>query len=101
MIWKSITLYKNVDGEEDELGNAVLEQMEIWNGQGKFTPWSTAEIAVNDRAVTETEQRYIVPAPYSTAKDAELFEVDGYVFNITSITDLSPRWVILQGKRYK
>ena len=100
MTWEDIALYGLADGEEDELGNPVQEQTEIWSGQGRFTPWTLAEIEVNGREVTEVEQRYIIPVSYAAAKVAERFTVDGIVFDITSITDMPPRWVMLQGRTY-
>lgn len=100
MTWKDIVLYGLTDGEEDELGNPAQEQTEIWSGQGRFTPWTLAEIEVNGREVTETEQRYIIPVSYATAKATERFTVNGVTFDITSITDMSPRWVMLQGRAY-
>ena len=101
MMWKQGTLYAFVAGGEDELGNAIKEKVTLWSGQLRFTPWTDEDIAVNGREVTQDEQRFILPVLYETVKNAEQVELDGVLLNITAVSDLSPRWTMIQVRVYK
>lgn len=102
MTWKQGTLYAMVEtGDEDELGNPVKIQELLWVGQLRFTPWSDEDISINGREVTMNEQRFAVPVPYGSIKEAEQAELDGDVLHVTSISDLGPRWTTVQVKVHK
>lgn len=102
MTWKQGTLYATEKtGEEDELGNPVKERKLLWTGQLRFTPWTDNDIVVNGRDVTSNEQQYAVPVPYEAIRQAEKAELDGFMLNVTSVSDLGPRWTMIQVKVYK
>lgn len=97
MMWKQGIVYALEDsGNEDELGNPIKEQSILWSGGLRFTPWTNDDIAVNGREVTMNEQRYAIPVPYETIKHADQVELDNVILNITSVSDLGPRWTIIQ-----
>lgn len=101
MIWEQVLLYgESETGEEDELGNVVKEPIEIYNGRARHTPWTDQDILVNGRDVTMTEQRYAIPIGYEDIKNATILEIDGYALDITQIINLTPRWTVVQCKRY-
>ncbi len=101
MIWEQVTLYgESETGREDELGNAVKEPVEIYNGRARHTPWTDQDILVNGRDVTMNEQQFAIPIDYEDIKNATVLEIDGYALDITQIIDLAPRWTIVQCKRY-
>ena len=101
MIWEQVTLYgESETGREDELGNAVKEPVEIYNGRARHTPWTDQDILVNGRDVTMNEQQFAIPIDYEAIKNATVLEIDGYALDITQIIDLAPRWTIVQCKRY-
>lgn len=101
MIWEQVTLYgESETGREDELGNAVKEPVEIYNGRARHTPWTDQDILVNGRDVTMNEQQFAIPIYYEDIKNATVLEIDGYALDITQIIDLAPRWTIVQCKRY-
>lgn len=101
MIWEQVTLYgESETRREDELGNAVKEPVEIYNGRARHTPWTDQDILVNGRDVTMNEQQFAIPIDYEDIKNATVLEIDGYALDITQIIDLAPRWTIVQCKRY-
>lgn len=102
MIWKHGTLYALAEtGEEDELGNPVVGQAVLWSGEIRFTPWTDEDVTVNGRDVTRNEQRYAIPVSYEAIKNAEQIELDGVMLNITAVSDLGPRWAMIQTEVYK
>lgn len=102
MMWKRGAVYALTDsGNEDELGNPIKGRSVLWSGDMRFTPWTDDDITVNGRDVTKNEQRYAIPAPYETVKNAEQAELDGVMLSITSVSDLGPRWTMIQVKVHK
>lgn len=111
MIWKKAIVYSmTATGDTDELGNAVKVKSEIWEGDARFTPWTVEEIQSNgknlsnfgqSREVTKSEQMYALPVNYNTIQFAEQVELDGVLHDIISISELSPRWTLIQVRVYK
>ena len=96
MIWKSCKLLRETT-EKDLLGNDVPtgNYETIAETECRYTPWSSYDIAIEERKVTKNEQRYVLPVPYDMAKPATHAEIDGVRWSITRISDLYPRWTAL------
>lgn len=102
MMWKDGKLFAlTPTGEEDELGNQTKELTELWSGQLRFSPWTDVDVSVNGREVTQNEQRYAVPVPYSVIKQAEQAEFDGVMLKVNAVCDLGARWTMIQVKVHK
>ncbi|MDY3234507.1 MAG: hypothetical protein SOW94_08175 [Erysipelotrichaceae bacterium] len=103
MNWIPIILYrKKSSGSVDELGNPIAgDPEEIFNGTGRFTPWSNVLLQITDREVTKSEQLIAIPTDYDAVKSADIAVVDGVKYLITNKYNRSPRWVVMQVKVYE
>ena len=102
MIWRSCKLLREIT-EKDRLGNDVPtgDYETITETECRHTPWSSYDLAIEERKVTKNEQRYVLPVPYDMAKPATHAEIDGVRLRITRISDLYPRWTALQVEVYR
>lgn len=97
MIWKHCIL-KRERTTDSRLGSKLPTGTFdiITEADCRFTPWSNEDVAVEGRDVTRNEQRYALPIPYDTAKNATHAELDGVLLKVKQVIDLSPRWSLLQ-----
>ena len=100
MRWTRVTIYTTVDGTEDELGNPVEDVEELYNGRARISPWTDESVQANGREVTKNEMQFAVPCDYEKLKNAKVLENNCKAFDITEVTELSPRWTLITAKRY-
>ena len=103
MIWKKCTLYTEVLDHEnvDELGNPAKTRKTAWTGQVRFTPWDNQQLALENREVTKNEQLYAVPVSFRTIRRCKWALLDGVLHSVNIITEMGPRWTVIQVKVYK
>ncbi len=103
MIWQNCLLQELKNQTEDELGNMVGGDWQtIKKTSVRLTPWTDEQIKLEGREVTKNEQRFIVPIPYKQfPKKCKRVVIDKTPLEITKISDLSPRWSVIQVKCYK
>ena len=99
MIWTTATLLNEQETGKDELGNAVMEYVDVKTVEMRFTPWSNEERQLEGREVTENTQKYLIPSAAFSACSA--VRVDGVVRKLKKAVNLSPRWVCLVIENYK
>ena len=102
MIWKPCNLLNTIK-VEDELGNlvATIETKIVANTRARFSPLNTEQILADDREVTKTERQFVVPLSKSAVMQAEYAEMDGTMYAIKSVSELSPRWCVITVGVYK
>ena len=104
MMWVPIKL-KRYTYTSDELNDNVPNGLEqVMECQGRITPWTEEQIAVQERDVTRNEQQYLLPAaivPLHVAKQCQIATVDEEDLKITAITEWSPRWICIRVRVYK
>lgn len=101
MKWETATLIEKVKVREDELGNSIYENKEILTVKSRFSPWTEEQISLESRDVTLNEQRVIIPISYSNLPEFELIKIKDELFKVKQKMDLSPRFTMLQIKKYK
>ncbi len=101
MIWKTCILLSRVKTGEDTLKNPVYAYQEIKRTRARVTPWTDEQVASEGREVTKNEQRIIIPIPYQRFPECQKLRIDAHEQDITQIMDLSPRFTVVQVKKYK
>lgn len=76
----------------DELNNPIKEPFLIGLYKGAITQWSTEEIALLDREITQTQRKLLTDAPKNVLKQAEAVEVDSETYSIVDIKGDFVRW---------
>lgn len=99
MIWANATLLNEQETGKDELGNAVMEYVDLKTVEIRFTPWSNEERQLDDIEITENTQKYLIPSAAFSACSA--VRVDGVVRKIRAVKNLNPRFVVLYVDNYK
>ena len=62
MRFQPLFLYANQQTGVDELGNPITEPAEIGDSEGRFSTWTTSEIALDVRSVTTNNRKIITKA---------------------------------------
>lgn len=101
MIWKEVVLIRKEKSGEDELGNNIYIDKEVKTTKARFSPWTNDQTSLEDRAITLTEQKVVVPIPYGSLPKFDDIKIDNDLFKVKQKIGLSPRFSILQIKRYK
>lgn len=94
-------LYKMTPTGEDPLGNPITALSFIAEVDGRFSSWTSEEIALDNRDVTANNRKIITTAKASVLKTAEKVRFQGSFYDVTDIKgDDLQRWRILIVKRY-
>lgn len=100
MIWTTCKLLSETT-ETDKLGNPVKTGYEtVGTYLCRPTPWSDTMVTADGRTVTRDDQRFALRAQ-TDIPDAKYCEVDGIVYEITSVSKAPPRFVVIEAKVYK
>lgn len=101
MIFQSVDFYKNVKADEDALGNPIFKEQIIDSYPTTLTEWSTEEIALLDRAVTQNNRKMLTHANIDVLKETTHVYINGTKYtNITLKSDFK-RWRLCYVKEYK
>lgn len=101
VMWKPCILLSETQVGEDALRNPIHAYQEVKRTRARITPWTDEQVALEGREVTKNEQRLIIPIPYQKFPECQRICIDGHEQDITQITDLSPRFTLVQVKKYK
>lgn len=99
--WKPCTLLSKIRVGEDALRNPIYTYQEVKKTRARITPWTDEQIALEDREVTKNEQRLVIPIPYQKFPECQRVCIDGHEQDITQIIDLSPRFTLVQIRKYR
>lgn len=92
MIFKDIAFYENVKVDEDELNNPIYDESIIESYPSALTQWTTEEIALLDRSVTQTKRKLLTHAPIGVLKRASHVYIDGIKYSNLDIKSDFIRW---------
>lgn len=92
MRFKPIKLFAMQETGRDELNNPIKEPVLIGLYKGAITQWSTEEIALLDREITQTQRKLLTDAPKNVLKQAETVEVDEETYTIVDMKSDFIRW---------
>lgn len=86
---------------EDVLGNSITAPGVISESSGRFSSWTSEEIALDQRDVTKNNRKIITRAKKSDLVLAHKVQIDGKYHSITEIKgDDTSRWRIIVVNRY-
>lgn len=101
MIFKSVDYYENVKVGEDALHNPIFEDVKIGSFPTTLTQWTTEEIALLDRAVTQNQRKLLTHAPIDVLKRASHVVVDDVKYTNIMVKSDFTRWRLCHVKEYK
>ena len=92
MRFKPIKLFAMQETGRDELNNPINEPVLIGLYKGAITQWTTEEIALLDREITQTQRKLLTDAPKNVLKQAETVEADEETYTIVDTKSDFIRW---------
>ena len=94
-------LYANQHVGSDPLGNPINELVVIGEYEGRFSSWSSEEIALDNRNITMNNRKIITTALKSDLTRANKIQFDGLYHTITEIRGEDyDRWRLVVVNRY-
>lgn len=100
MRMKPIKLYSLEEIGRDELNNPIKEPLLIGLYKGAITQWSTEEIALLDRQITQTQRKLLTDAPKNVIKQAERVVVNNETYSLVDIKSDFKRWRLCHVRRF-
>lgn len=102
MRFEPTTLFLYQKTGEDELGNDKYDIVEVeGNYKSKITQWTSEEIALLDRTVTQNERKLLTDVPISLLKGTRRIKVDDMTYTITEVKSDFIRWRLVYVKEWK
>lgn len=102
MRFEPTTLFLCVKTGEDELGNPIYDIEEVnANYKSKITQWTSEEIALLDRVVTQNERKLLTTVPIDLLKQVERIDVGDVTYTITEVKSNFTRWRLAHVKEWK
>src|SRR5690625_5350096 len=92
-------VYEKVD--EDVLGNPIYEDVPVEGYKAKVSQWTSEEIALLDRTVTQSQRKLLTDAPKSVLNSASSVFVDEDTYTITEVKSDFVRWRLCHVKEFK
>lgn len=101
MRFEPATFFVSIETGKDELGNPVYENKPITGYKAKITQWTSEEIALLDRTVTQSQRKLLTNAPINVLKGASSVLIDNVTYTIIEVKSDFVRWRLLYVKEYK
>lgn len=101
MRFEPATFFIYQETGKDQLGNPIYENTPITGYKAKITQWTSEEIALLDRIVTQSQRKLLTNAPRNVLNDARSVLIDGLTYTITEVKSNFVRWRLLYVKEYK
>lgn len=101
MIFKDAAFYKYEKVDEDALGNPVYDDVEIGTHPTLITQWTSEEVALLDRDVTQNQRKLLTHAPKEVLNSTSMVEVDGITYTNILLKSDFVRWRLCHVKEYK
>lgn len=101
MIFENVAFYENVQVGTDPLQNPIYEESEIGSFSSALTQWTIEEIALLDRAVTQSNRKLITHAPVEVLKRATHIYINDIKYTDIMLKSDFRRWRLCHVKEYK
>lgn len=92
MRFKDVAFYGKVEVGKDELKNPIYEEAIIDKYPATLTQWTTEEIALLDRTVTQTRRKLLTKAPIDVLKQTTHVYIDGVKYGDIDVKSDFSRW---------
>jgi hypothetical protein len=101
MILKPLYFFRNEETGRDPLNNPINELVQVGDSEGRFTSWTSEEIALDNRDVTRNNRKIITKAKAADLKNVDKVKFEGKYHDLTDIRgDDYMRWRIILVNRY-
>ncbi|MGR6115028.1 hypothetical protein ACTHHL_00365 [Aeribacillus composti] len=101
MIFKPLYLFRKQEVGRDALGNSIYELVQFAESEGRFSSWTSEEIALDVRNVTVNNRKILTRATKEQLQQADKIQFEGLFHSISEIIgDETTRWRILVVNRY-
>ncbi|RDW17045.1 hypothetical protein CWR48_15705 [Oceanobacillus arenosus] len=101
MRFQPLFLFENQKTGEDELGNEINQLVQFKESDGRFSSWTSEEIALDVRNVTVNNRKIITRESKANLLLANKVKFDGKYHSISDIKgDDYDRWRVLVVNRY-
>lgn len=101
MRFQPLILYSNQQVGSDQLGNPINDYVQIGESVGRFSSWTSEEIALDKRDVTVNNRKIITRASKADLLLAKKIRIEGLYHTVSDIKgDDTQRWRILIVSRY-
>lgn len=101
MRMKPVTFFVYVEIDKDDLGNPIYDDSPITGYKAVVTQWTSEEIALLDRTVTQSQRKLLTDAPKSVLNSASSVLVDEDTYTITEVKSDFVRWRLCHVKEFK
>lgn len=96
-----LSLYATQQTGSDILGNPINELVMIGKSEGRFSSWSSEEIALDNRGLTANNRKIITRASRADLLRSEKIKFEGRYHTITEVRgDDYQRWRLVVVNRY-
>ncbi|MBU5594913.1 hypothetical protein KQI76_07025 [Amphibacillus sp. MSJ-3] len=96
-----IKLFSLEEIGRDELNNPIKEPVLIGLYKGAITQWTTEEIALLDREITQSQRKLLTDAPKNVIKHAERVEVEEMTYTLIDTKSDFKRWRLVHVKEFR
>ena len=92
MRFKNVEFYGNMKVDEDALGNPIYEEKLLDIYPSTLTEWTTEEIALLDRTVTQNQRKLLTHAPIDVLKQTTHVYINGVKYGDIDVKKDFIRW---------
>lgn len=100
MRFKDVEFYGKVKVDEDALGNPIYDEALIGTYPVTLTQWTTEEIALLDRNVTQTMRKMVTKASVDVLKQTTHVYIDDVKYGDVDVKSDFVRWRLCHVKEY-
>ena len=100
MNWQTIEFYDELLGERDILGNRQPTPVLIGVYDGAITPWTSEDVMMLGRSVTDVRHKLLTQAPFNVIHAAKFIKINEQTYTIIPTKKANARWRVLHIKEY-
>lgn len=100
MRFQNVDFYGKVEVDKDVLGNPIYEEKIIGTYPATLTQWTTEEIALLERVITQTFRKMLTTAPIDVLNRTTHVYIDGKKYGDIDVKSDFVRWRLCHVKEY-
>ena len=100
MNWDTIEFFDELLGDPDILGNRQPTPVLIGVYDGAITPWTSEDVMMLGRQVTDVRHKLLTQAPFSVIDSAKFIKINEQAYTIIPTKKATARWRVLHVKEY-
>lgn len=101
MRFKKASFFSYQKVGEDELKNPIYDDVLIGEFDSKLTQWTTEEIALLERTVTQNQRKLLTKASLDDLKATDSIKLDDVTYTIVDVKSDFTRWRLVHVEEWK